>query len=125
MAFEGCHCGKLAYTVDEDPPAKAMACNCSICRRRGALHHFTTPDKFHFRGSEADVATYRWNKQIIRFEFCTTCGCALRPRHRPQRSDGRDQPALRQGIDLDKLEISAFDGAHKLPRSRRSGAAKA
>jgi len=41
MSFRGsCHCGKLAYTVDEALPAKAMACNCSICRRKGALHHF-------------------------------------------------------------------------------------
>ena len=41
-----CHCGKLAYSVDEDPPTQAMACNCSICRRKGSLHHFTTPEKF-------------------------------------------------------------------------------
>jgi hypothetical protein len=127
MAFEGsCHCGKLAYTVDEDPPAKAMACNCSICRRRGALHHFTTPDKFRLRGSEADVATYQWNKQIIRFEFCTTCGCAPFAH-----GTGPNGPMVEinlrcaDGIDLDQLEISEFDGAHKLPGPGEAAPAKA
>ena len=53
MPFSGsCHCGKLAYTVDEDPPTKALECNCSICRKRAALHHFTTPEKFAFSGSD-------------------------------------------------------------------------
>ena len=47
MPFTGsCHCGAVAFTVDEDLPTEAIECNCSICRRRGNLHHFTTPDVF-------------------------------------------------------------------------------
>jgi hypothetical protein len=77
MSFRGsCHCGRLAYTVDEAPPAKAMECNCSICRRKGALHHFTTPDKFRREASDDDILVYRFNKHIIRHMFCKTCGCA-------------------------------------------------
>jgi len=117
MAFQGsCHCGRLAYRVDEDAPTKAMQCNCSICRRRGALHHFTTPDKFTFTGSDGDVATYQWNKQIIRFEFCRTCGCAPFAH-----GSGPNGPMVEvnlrcaDGIDLEALEIVPFDGAHKLP----------
>ncbi|MGZ8281452.1 MAG: GFA family protein [Allosphingosinicella sp.] len=117
MAFNGsCHCGKLAYTVDEDPPTRAMQCNCSICRRRGALHHFTTPDKFSFEGANGDVGTYKWNKEAIAFEFCETCGCAPFAH-----GTGPNGPMVEinlrcaEGIDLDQLEISHFDGAHKLP----------
>jgi hypothetical protein len=117
MAFKGsCHCGRLAYTVDEDVPTEAMACNCSICRRRGALHHFTTPDKFTFAGSEGDVATYTWNKHNIRFEFCGTCGCAPFAH-----GTGPNGPMVEinlrcaEDIDLESLKINEFDGAHKLP----------
>ena len=117
MSFSGsCHCGKLAYTVDEDPPTKAMQCNCTICRRRAPLHHFTTPDKFTFEGSQDDVATYKWNKENIAFEFCATCGCA--PFAHGQGPNGpMVEINLRcaEGIDLDALEISQFDGLHKLP----------
>ena len=117
MAFEGsCHCGKLAYTVDEDPPTKATQCNCTICRRRAPLHHFTTPDKFSFRGADADVATYKWNKGIISWEFCRTCGCApFAHGTGPQGPMVEINLRCADGIDLESLEISQFDGAHKLP----------
>ena len=117
MAFQGsCHCGKLSYTVDEDKPTKAMQCNCSICRRRAALHHFTTPSKFTFTGSQEDVADYKWNRRNIAFEFCKTCGCAPFAH-----GMGREGPMVEinlrcvDDLDLDRLEITKFDGAHLLP----------
>ena len=117
MAFSGsCHCGAVRYSVDEDAPTKAMACNCSICRRRGALHHFTTPDKFTLETPRGALATYQWNKRIIRFHFCATCGCAPFAE-----GDGPNGPMVEinlrcaDGIDLDALDITPFDGAHKLP----------
>jgi hypothetical protein len=113
MSFRGsCHCGKLAYKVDEDLPAKAMECNCSICRRKGALHHFTTPDRFSFEGSSEDIAVYTFNKHNVRHQFCRTCGCA--PFAEGQGPNG---PVVEinlrcaEGIDLDSLEIAKFDGA--------------
>ena len=117
MTFRGsCHCGKLSYTVDEELPTRALQCNCSICRRRAALHHFTTPEKFSFDGSQDDVASYRWNKGNVGWEFCKTCGCAPFAHGR-----GSNGPMVEinvrcvDGIELDKLEITQFDGAHKLP----------
>ena len=114
MAFKGsCHCGKLSYTVDEELPTKALQCNCSICRRRGALHHFTAPEKFKFHGSADDVASYRWNKKVINFEFCKTCGVAPFAH-----GTGPNGPMVEinlrcaEGIDLDKLQIEKYDGAH-------------
>ena len=116
MPYQGsCHCGAIRYTVDEDLPTEAMECNCSICRRRGALHHFTTPDKFTLETPRDAVASYKWNKGVIDFHFCKTCGCA--PFAEGESPNGpmveinlRCVPA----VDLDSLEITKFDGAHKL-----------
>lgn len=116
MAFTGsCHCGKLRYRVEEETPTKAMACNCSICRRRAALHHFTTPDKFHREAEDGDIQSYRWNKKVIDFEFCRTCGCAPFA-HGMGPNGPMVEINLRcaDDIDLDALEISHFDGAHQL-----------
>ena len=117
MPFQGsCHCGKVAYTVDEDAPTKAMQCNCSICRRRAALHHFTTPDKFTLETSRDELSTYRWNNNNIAFHFCSHCGCA--PFAEGQGPNGpMVEINLRcaDDIDLDSLEITPFDGAHKIP----------
>jgi hypothetical protein len=113
MSFRGsCHCGRLAYTVDEDPPARAMECNCSICRRKGALHHFTTPDKVHREADEADIQVYQFNRHNIRHMFCRTCGAAPFAEGK-----GPNGPMVEinlrcaEGVDLDALEITRFDGA--------------
>ena len=40
MKYRGtCHCGKIAFEV-EGLIEKAMACNCSICSRKGSLLWF-------------------------------------------------------------------------------------
>lgn len=117
MPFRGsCHCGRIAYTVDEDAPTEAMECNCSICRRRGALHHFTTPDRFTLEGSRDDLVTYKWNRNNIAFHSCATCGCA--PFAEGQGPNGpMVEINLRcaEDIDLAALRINEFDGAHKIP----------
>jgi hypothetical protein len=117
MPFRGsCHCGKVVYKVDETPPTSALECNCSICRRRGALHHFTTPDKFTLESSRDELISYRWNKGVIDFQFCRHCGCA--PFAEGQSPNGpMVEINLRcaEDLDLSALEITRFDGAHKIP----------
>jgi hypothetical protein len=113
MSFKGsCHCGRLAYTVDEDPPARAMECNCSFCRRVGALHHFTTPDKFRREADEADIQVYLFNKHVIRHMFCKTCGGApFAEGQGPKGPMVEINLRCAEGVDLDALEITKFDGA--------------
>ena len=110
-----CHCGKLAYSVDEDPPTEAMACNCSICRRKASLHHFTTPDKFTLEGSRDDIAEYTFNHRMIRHQFCKTCGCA--PFAEGTGPDGKAMVEINlrcaEGIDLEVLKIIPYDGASR------------
>lgn len=117
MPFTGsCHCGAIAYRVDEEPPTEAMACNCSICRRRAPLHHFTTPDRFTLETPCDALTTYRWNKGAIAFHFCSTCGCTPFAE-----GTGPNGPMVEinlrcaDDVDLDALKINRFDGAHKLP----------
>ena len=111
-----CHCGKIAYTLDEEAPTTAMACNCSICRRKGNLHHFTTPDKFTLETPRDGIATYQFNKKVIAHHFCATCGCA--PFAEGTGPDGSKMVEINlrcaDDIDLDALTIEKFDGAHQL-----------
>jgi len=39
-----CHCGKVAFEV-EGELAGAMACNCSICSRKGSCNDNTIGDR--------------------------------------------------------------------------------
>lgn len=113
MPFTGsCHCGAIAYTVDEDAPTKAMACNCSICRRKAPLHHFTTPDRFTLDSGEGAFATYRFNHHVIHHHHCTACGCA--PFAEGTGPDGKKMVEINlrcADVDLDALEVTHYDGA--------------
>lgn len=116
MSIRGsCHCGKIAYSLDEAMPTKAMECNCSICRRKGALHHFTTPDKFKLEGSRADLSVYTFNSHNIQHQFCKTCGCA--PFAEGKTPDGKLMTEINlrcvEGLDLAQVTISPYDGASK------------
>jgi hypothetical protein len=113
MPFTGsCHCGAIRYTVDEELPDKAMQCNCSMCRRKAPLHHFTTPDKFRLEGSREGVATYMFNKHVIQHHFCRTCGTApFAEGQGPQGPMVEINLRCAHGVDLDALEIERYDGA--------------
>ncbi len=39
-----CHCGQVMFEVEGEIKG-AMACNCSICQRKGALMWFVPRDK--------------------------------------------------------------------------------
>jgi len=44
----GCHCGEMRFEVTIDL-GNVIACNCSICQKRGALWSFVPPAKFALR----------------------------------------------------------------------------
>src|SRR5699024_8193196 len=76
MAHTGsCHCGGIAFKLDA-PLGKVHDCNCSMCRRRGALLGFFPRDAFTLTTPEAAMGTYRFNQEAIAHRFCRTCGIA-------------------------------------------------
>ena len=116
MPFTGsCHCGKISYTVQEDAPTEALECNCSICRRKGYLHHFTTPDKFTFHGSREDIQVYTFKSHSIRHQFCKTCGAAPFAEGTGPGGQAMVETNLRcvDGLDLSKLTVTSYDGASR------------
>lgn len=71
MKYEGsCHCGTI-HVVIEGEPADASECNCSICRRTGALWTYRSPDQVEVTGLgvgyvQGDATLTLWH--------CSTCG---------------------------------------------------
>lgn len=113
MTIQGsCHCGAVAYTLEADL-REAMECNCSICRRKGYLLAFSTPDRFELRTPRDALAVYTWNQHVIRHQFCRTCGCA--PFGEGTAPDGTAMVAVNlrcaEGVDLARIRINPFDGA--------------
>ena len=112
MKYRGsCHCGKIAFEVEGDL-SSAMACNCSMCGRKGALLWFVPREKLQLFTPEADVATYTFNKHVIKHQFCRVCG--IHPYGEGTDPAGNRMAAINirclDGIDLDKIPVQHFDG---------------
>jgi hypothetical protein len=113
MKYTGsCHCGGIRFEVEGDF-RKVMACNCSICSRKGSLLGFTPREKLKLLTPPGKMATYTFNKHFIKHHFCPTCG--IHPLAEAKDPSGKPTAAINvrclEGIDLDALEITKFDGA--------------
>jgi hypothetical protein len=109
----GCHCGRIAFDVETpEPIAEATECNCSICSKRGHLLAFVPASRVNLRTPESDIATYTFNKHVIRHQFCPVCGIA--PFGRGADARGNEMFALNvrclEGVDPHGLKIHSFDG---------------
>ena len=55
----GCHCGRVRYAVETDL-AQVIACNCSICTKRGLLLTFVPPERFTLQAGEDALTDYQF-----------------------------------------------------------------
>ncbi len=69
-----CHCGAVHITL-ETAPAEVTDCNCSICRRYGALWAYDSPRRVQVTPPEGATDIYVRGERLIEFHRCKTCGC--------------------------------------------------
>jgi hypothetical protein len=107
----GCHCGRVRYQVAVEL-ANVVACNCSICTKRGALWAFTGADQFKLQSGADDLTDYQFNKHVIHHLFCRHCGVGAFSRGKTP--DGRDTVAVNvrclDEADTDTLKVIPFEG---------------
>jgi hypothetical protein len=112
MTYHGsCHCGRIAFEV-EGTVDRAMACNCSICQRKGSLLWFVPRENLHLTTPEENAATYTFHKHVIRHRFCPVCG--IHPYAEAKDKEGKPMVAINirclEDIDLDSVAVGHFDG---------------
>ncbi|MBL0037902.1 MAG: GFA family protein [Nitrosomonadales bacterium] len=112
MIYKGrCHCGKVAFEVEGENNG-AIACNCSICSRKGTLMWFVPREKLRLLTPESEMSTYTFNKHIIKHRFCPTCG--IHPYGEGVGPNGNNMAAINirciEGIDLASVPVQNYDG---------------
>ena len=70
-----CHCGAVRIIVPSSPDY-LIDCNCSICRRNGALWAFYESEFVELSGHPENTTQYVWGPHTIRTMHCKICGCA-------------------------------------------------
>jgi hypothetical protein len=106
-----CHCGRVAFEV-EDTIDLALACNCSICQRKGSLLWFVPRDRLRLLTPDADASTYTFHEHVIKHRFCPVCG--IHPFGEGVDPKGNAMAAVNirciEDIDLDAVPVKHFDG---------------
>ena len=74
MLNGACHCGNVRIEVPARPAA-LINCNCSICRRNGALWAFYPREDVRMSGHPEHTTGYAWGARSIETFRCTGCGC--------------------------------------------------
>jgi hypothetical protein len=110
--FSGsCHCGAVRFEV-KTALLPATRCNCSLCRRKGALMSppFATENLRILRGEEA-LTTYQFNTRVAKHYFCTHCG--IYPFHQTRKDSNflRANLGCLDDVDPNALPFDVADGA--------------
>lgn len=122
MIQGSCHCGNVQWRF-EGRPDGATACNCTVCRRYGALWAYDYVDEgIHVSGpTQAYV-----RGKAIEFHFCPHCGCMAYWKGLRLEADGRRRIAvnlrLAEPAAVADIPIDHFDGLDSfddLPRDGR------
>ncbi len=105
-----CHCGAVSYTFDHTP-SHTNSCNCSICRRLGALWIYAPISAVTVTGP---TARYIRGDKTLAFHWCQTCGCTTHWESlKPDEADAYMAVNLRLAAPevIASVSVRHFDGA--------------
>ena len=106
-----CHCGAVQFEV-RTPLTPAARCNCSLCRRKGALMSpmFPAAALKIVKGEEA-LTLYQFNTRTARHYFCKHCG--IYPFHQTRKDplQWRVNIGCLDGVDPYAFDAGVNDGA--------------
>ncbi len=115
MVKGSCHCGRVKW-IYNSPVESVTACNCTLCRRYGALWAYgVSPSEIQVEGP---TSAYVWGNQLSGFNFCNNCGCLAYYIANKPYEDGQRRVAVnfRMAEDpeqIQSLRIDHFDGLDK------------
>lgn len=93
-------------------PRRLLVCNCSICRRYGALWTYYRPDEVRVSGRRW-LSSYVWGDRTLRNMRCRRCGCITHwepTKGSPARHMGVNARNMDPGL-LKGVRLRHFDGA--------------
>ena len=112
MISSTCHCGTLRIEIPHRPEA-VTNCNCSICRRYGALWAYYPVGSVRVTGHPEHTDAYIWGDKTLRYVRCRNCGCLTHWEPLSPKPDSKLAVNVRnfEPSALGDFRIRRFDGA--------------
>ena len=98
-----CHCGAIEANINvAENFEKILKCNCSLCKRKGAVMSLVGNENFKITKGEDKLKLYQFHTKVAKHYFCSVCG--IYTHHNP-----RSNPAM-TGFNLGCLDdINTFE----------------
>lgn len=108
-----CHCGAVRFEIETDL-TKATECNCSICKKKGALHHRVPPERFKLISGQGSLSLYQFGSKAAKHWFCKHCGIHpfSNPRAAPDMYSINVHCLDEYEVEKAHIEVRTFDGKH-------------
>ena len=112
MITGSCHCGRVRWKF-KIAVESVTACNCSLCRRYGALWAYgESPSTIEVEGP---TSSYSWANTHNNFCFCTNCGglayyMATKAYESGERRTAVNFRLADNPAEVQNLRIDHFDG---------------
>ncbi len=109
-----CHCGAVRFELDLPRGLEQLRrCNCSMCRRRGAVVASVPLDGIRITAGEDLLSLYQFNTRTARHYFCSICGIYTHHQRRSNPHEYGVNVACLEGVDPYQLgDVPVMDGVN-------------
>ena len=114
------HCKAVEAEINiPDKLEKVIRCNCSICKRKGAIMTMVKNEDFKITKGKDKLKIYQFHTKVAKHYFCTNCG--IYTHHNP-----RSNPTMTgfnlgciDDVDTFKLDNVATNDGHNHPLDKK------
>lgn len=109
-----CHCGAVVLELDlSEGISNPRRCNCSICRRKGAIVGSIPLAGLRVVQGEEQLRLYQFNTMVAKHWFCGQCGIYTHHQRRSSPNEYGYNIGCLEGIDpFDLGEVPTSNGIH-------------
>lgn len=109
-----CHCGGVEMILDLPNGLESLRrCDCSMCRRRGAIAASVALDGIEFVKGEDLLTLYQFNTNTAKHYFCSKCGIYTHHQRRSNPAQFGFNVACLEGINPLKIgDIPTMNGVN-------------
>jgi hypothetical protein len=109
-----CHCGAVVLELElPDGIVNPVRCNCSMCRRKGAIMAGVPLGALHVVSGQEQLRLYQFKTRVAKHYFCGVCGIYTHHQRRSNPNQYGYNVGCLEGIDPFLLEnVPVVDGVN-------------
>jgi hypothetical protein len=109
-----CHCGAVVLELDlPDGVIDPRRCNCSICRRKGAIVASVPLSGLKVLQGQETLRLYQFNTKTAKHYFCSICGIHTHHQRRSNPAEYSVNVGCLEGVNpFDVAQVPTLDGVN-------------